>query len=1639
MTQLQIEQFAQEFYKQALNLTLANPLLRLPNAARRKAFLELPPETMLAIADAIGRDDRCVTFIGQDASPTELLLAEQSRRPNSQLALRITLPLPHERVEATLRTIAKLHDELLEKRGLPCAFLALGTLNWKADDEAETRSPLLLVPVNIEAEADQTLLKTVYKLSPADRDATENPALREYLKLKHDLHVPRFDSNVPLDASRASDWLSNEAGKLTATKPAWQVAPGVVFGLFDCGAIAADCDAKNWPSDLNERPLLRSILLSTHTSSPPPVEPEFNAPSLVLEADGSQLSALQAVSRGASIVLHGPPGSGKSQTIVNLIAQAISQQKSVLFVAQKPEAAHVVQRRLAERGLSPFCTMLVPTGDTRNTKSAILEGLRRRRMVQTPTGSVLQSERAKLEFNLSLLSEYASALRTVLPNLQMTAREVLAELALHSLRGVSAIPRTEVALPSCSGAFTAAEQSLQRLAIARNQISDSAFSVLGGLRPADSAALAHEAAFDLVSDCRVITRCARAIDDHANRLEQDGCPQIPRALAKTSQLTDSIPECRTLLNSQSVERSFRLRASRAQEALQRMIAAKSTLSRTQALLPNCRELARAPGLGSVRSIAAASTLLERYGAETLPIGSIRGFAESVDALQAALARGEAMLGSGPILRLLARADDFRHWQRIVALLEALAKPGASRTFLVQRMGARRPNVDQLLRVAHAARAVSNSRAQTVPLCIPERFPSPQELKVASAAIASRRSFGGRFIGHLTDGQYRWAKQLARQILLPTVRRREWSQAMALCLELQSAEQEWRDALEAAGARPDSPADATAWNDACRWLQIVAELGREARSQAEEVWETARALELQPASNAELEVLEHAGRLCRSESLRAGLEATLAGNAASLRSICDALRSLTSACRETELRASAIALDGTSTCAAVGENARLLAQLRDTTDAIDAESEARELFSSDFHGMNTDTAPYERDASWLREVMSTRHQLWHGILNWMFSEHAPLLRRATAVHEFTALLLQSHLPLSDAIRRYTANHSFTGAAVALAIEQEHPLDSAERAANTVLRHESEVQRLFNLGLQAAHCSETVGFGLLGRFNSGQLSADHLAPCYRRTICEAALRDDSRLAPLLNFDRGAADDALASLPALDQSLRDGNAKLLVRKLLDRDVPQGTTSGRIREYTELGYIQHLLGLTRPRFEVQDLLQRAGQAIRALQPCVIATPSAVSEFLPRDGEMFDLLIIDEASQVPPAAAFGALARAKQAVIVGDPQQLPPTRFFMGTNGDTATAADTDAEAEEDREDWIGVTDVESILQRAISSLQNVHLCGHYRSRHHSLIAFSNKRFYDQRLTVTPSVAPRNGKFGIVAHHLRDAHYASSRNEVEAKTVAEHAMRHLCSGSNESLGIVAFNAPQAALIETHLEALAQTSKERFDAYSRAKMHKDPLFVRNLESVQGDERDVIFISYTYGPDPASSQVYQRFGPVLQAGGGRRLNVLVTRAKNRVEVFHSLLPSQITAAHGGGKIMREYLEYARQTPEFDFAIGEYESGFEEEVAIAIGRISPDLLVRPQVSCDKFRIDLGLSLRSNPDRFILGIECDGATYHSSQNARDRDLIRQMILEHHGWQIHRVWSTAWWKNSAAELERLTEAVRAAMRREEARALAR
>ncbi len=455
-----------------------------------------------------------------------------------------------------------------------------------------------------------------------------------------------------------------------------------------------------------------------------------------------------------------------------------------------------------------------------------------------------------------------------------------------------------------------------------------------------------------------------------------------------------------------------------------------------------------------------------------------------------------------------------------------------------------------------------------------------------------------------------------------------------------------------------------------------------------------------------------------------------------------------------------------------------------------------------------------------------------------------------------------------------------------------------------------------------------------------------------------------------------------------------------------------------SELGVLRHQLGLKRPSMPIRQLLASLPESFGKLAPCVLMSPLSIAQYLPADQAAFDVVIFDEASQITTWDAIGAIARGRQTIIVGDPKQLPPTNFF--------------GRVDEEDEDLPEIErDMPSILDEvAVAGVSRRDLTWHYRSRDEALIAFSNHFYYGGRLVTFPAPAPGSG---ALQFHKVDGVYergGARANRAEAKAVAEMARRRLTEwlddpeDERQTLGIITFNIQQQSLILDLLDEIRRDdgALEWFFSDQR----EEPVIVKNLENIQGDERDVMLFSVTFGPDLAG-KLTMNFGPINNEGGEKRLNVAITRARREFHVFSSIRADQIDLGRTratGVRHLKGFLDYAERgeialPAQDEGSLGPAENPFEEAVAAAFRRKGWE--VRTQIGVSGFRVDLGVVHPDRAGRYLAGIECDGARYHSSATARDRDKIRQAVLEGLGWNILRVWSTNWFRDSGEVVDRL------------------
>ena len=636
----------------------------------------------------------------------------------------------------------------------------------------------------------------------------------------------------------------------------------------------------------------------------------------------------------------------------------------------------------------------------------------------------------------------------------------------------------------------------------------------------------------------------------------------------------------------------------------------------------------------------------------------------------------------------------------------------------------------------------------------------------------------------------------------------------------------------------------------------------------------------------------------------------------------------------------------------------------TVERVDAAREALRTLAADFRGTTADA---------IRALAMVKH------FNWSPAEEQAATERLRA--------LRAKGPFMRGVSALFQGYGFRGFKGAFAAE----LDAAIAAMG-------EARGVMRYRASAAAMRKLAGAAFARALESGELDPGQADEVFNRSLEEKTLneilRTESSLASFAGLRR---EEQVVEFRRLDAEYAE-LVKHAVRARLASFLPQGRL-GDCPDGCELGVIRRECAKKARQKPVRRILAEARSVVGRLKPCFLMSPLSVAQYLPAEAT-FDMVVFDEASQIPVWDAIGVIARAKQCVVVGDPKQMPPTNFFQkGESG----ADDEESE------------DLESILDECLAAgLHSAYLSWHYRSRHESLIAFSNHNYYDDRLCTFPA-AKTTPRLGVAYHYVEGGVYdakASRTNRAEAEALVDYIFSCLADSSRKrrSAGVVTFSMAQKNLIEDIIDE-RRSANPKFDDYF-ADEAEEPFFVKNLENVQGDERDVILFSVCYAKGP-DGKFMMNFGPLNRSGGERRLNVAVTRAKEQVVVFASCKGAEIDLARTqavGAAHLKAFLEYAERggTAVASDAAKDRRDAFADEVAAFLGRNGYS--VERNVGCSGYRIDIGVRGQGKGDGYLAAIECDGDSYASALTTRDRDELRASVLRSLGWNVIHAWSADW-----------------------------
>ena len=1450
----------------------------------------------------------------------------------------------HETATALLRKLTKIHRDArtaVEEQGANVLFLALGALEWSEADASEEprRAPLVLLPVNLERTN-----AGAFRLRWDGGDLGGNLSIAALVGREFGIRLPDLPDEPDLDA------YFRDVARAVASKGRWSVDTGAVaLGFFSYAKFLMyrDLDPAAWPEGAGPgaHETLGAMLDDGFEEGEPGVPEEAFLDPLrptaevceVYDADGSQTLAILEANTGRTMLIEGPPGTGKSQTITNLIAEAIGAGRTVLFVAEKAAALDVVYRRLREANLEDACLELHSKGAN---KRGFYAELRRTVAASAPKASGAEADLKKLEEDRAALNDYAEAVNASLAPFGVSPRLAMGRLVALGEEG-TAEGRHDFA----PMALWTPEEFQERLRVVRGL--QASVAAMG--RPADHPFFGSSLTALLPADRDDLARSLDGAEDAVEALHA-------RANGLAEALRVELP-----IRPADVERLREWAAFVAHAPDVRGVAVRADWA---ALEPSLRE-----GLTLGRRADAlrreTNVTPEAYGRDVASLRSLLGegdlllaeasFRFADDAL--ALSR---LLGLKPPTTLAEAAP-------LVALARRVASAPDLAGVAVSSGDWEGPEIGEAL---DAGTRVSAAHARYDAVLTPEGWRTSAE---ADAAILEAH---GRSLLRFFNGAYKRAMAATAGFFVGTPPA-PLERAAAL-----RAAAEARDA-EAVLARHRGRM-ASLFGSGWKGSDAAAAYGWIRENRAALPPETLVALE-RGASPAEI------GRL--GEALRVG---TLDE---------DAYAWLTVSVRPKVTEIRALAPEGS---------------LADALRTLDRVAEVQAL------RREIATIPPVLGPTWAAEDWNAAERLldWTlafrkavdearlpGGLVAFFAESSPRAGLDKAVREAQG----ARIAAQEAVRQvlHLARLDLDPSAFT-----EMPLDDQrDRIALWKARLES-LPALIRFNALAADARER------GLEESVLLATDwpgagtRLAEAFERSYYTGIVRAAGEARPILRlFERATQEGTVAEFQTLDTlALRHNRVKVALTHW--RSVPRSTAGGA------MGWLGVQFGLSRSHKPIRTAMAKAGAAVQAIKPVFLMSPLSVATFLPADGPRFDVVIFDEASQVKPEDAFGGILRATQTVVVGDSKQMPPTSFF-----DKLTSEEDDDEDD----DGSGLTELESVLAMMSAKLpakspRRRDLRWHYRSRHDALIATSNRLFYDDRLVVFPSPERAGANAGLVLRHDPTTVYGrggTRKNAGEAHAVALAAQRHVRESPELTLGIAAFSKAQQEAIQDEIDLLRR-AEPAFAAFDAAHPF-EPLFVKNLENVQGDERDVILISVGYGRDE-NGYVPASFGPLNREGGERRLNVLITRARVRCEVFTNLRAEDLRMTDRpplGVQALRTFLAFA-ETGRLDVpsATGrEPQSPFEEAVLQRLRNAGYD--VEPQVGSCGFFIDLAVRHPEIPGRFVLGIECDGAMYHSARTARDRDKLRQQVLESRGWRIHRIWSTDWFANADREFARLTEAI--------------
>lgn len=1448
-----------------------------------------------------------------------------------------------------------------EERGLDVVYIVLGYLKWTLPNSGkldEFKSPILLLPVSLtKQKSSKGEIYSVSKLS----DPLLNPSLDHKLTVEAKLDLARVKALFDTDHINV-EGLFEAIADLKPKNMQWVVQREASFGIYPFQGIELYHDLDTQRADFSEFPVVSELMVGkgqepgTGTSGFSEEDVDSRAgknlvPHIVLDADSSQFISLLKVANNENVALEGPPGSGKSQTIVNAIANAIFSGKKVLFVAQKVTALEVVLSRLQSLGLHQF---VLPLMGGHGSTDEFYEAVAVRLEMQASSSSRdIENLKTQYESHRDKLTDYIDILTRPVTGTGMTVHQVLGVAVANSeaieslpleLKSIQIYPDRLVKDFGPSDIDAMASQVADWCSrLEKSRISSSSPWADTPAETLDTD-LVNKAMVDTGRASIEIQTALAKLDTPSKKLFEDF---LKNPLNTIQNQIESLAKDKDLIKAHDL--SMDMGKDEAGRVLNDLVETNNKLTDLQSLLGLTAE--KLPIVGKNKSkFVLLKDFVSEFKIQKITAGIIISTKDELAERRSRLHKLQSF--KAEIVDQISPGITIQQILAYEPLLKYREDLQSAKSYF-REMG-----IDGARNELRKTKQLLRNRTQIFSV---DELPSSREVTGWQTTIQNAGIFS------FLSSTYKSAMQEAGQILVSAKTK------PAILSQLDEAQTFIKDWTSLELSNHVNITDPSLSDKLSGQLSILDELEAINNRSGATLFS---ALQLLTLKNLE----ELIGLIRDLEATRlswgdisteaSSIDAKIARIQNSQNALTEAERVFVSLGNVSPIKLTILISNSEITEKLLDKRAELIAELDPEYD----------------------------DNGVAKKVLAAHlgySMLSKTVVSVLFAEEGKLAFDALAklLPSFEKVQQSFH-----ALMHVKGKHVVTQSielGKSLEVLEQHRAD--QTGLNNLIARRSVFAEAEKAGLE----------NLVEKMDEAEVSEEYQG--LAKAALAASLQDQIQHefgSVLMQFDGTSLSAARSSIQRLDRKIIEISRYEVANNAISRaKPPYGNAYGKKSEYTESALLDHELQKQR-RTPPRKILKRAQKALMELFPCWMMVPSAVAQHLPKSTD-FDLVIIDEASQMTPENSISALMRAKNAFIAGDTNQLPPTNFFKGLSVD-----------EEEDEDV--TTTEESILELANVQFHPKHrLLWHYRSKHEDLISFSNHYVYDSELVIFPSPHPTINGMGISLVEVNGT-FQRGVNPAEAQVMLDAIVQFMKDTPNRSLGVAVMNQSQMEQLEALVLREAESNKavsKYLDHWASARQGLERFFVKNLENVQGDERDVIFVGTVYGRD-SLGKFYQRFGPINGPAGKRRLNVLFSRAKEQIVTFSSIPLGEFNPSptNEGATLLRRWLEFSATKRLGEVAhnhdrVGHTDSPFEEHVIEAVRSLGYEAV--PQVGVSSYFIDIGVKHPKYPLGYICGIECDGATYHSSKSARDRDRLREEVLNRLGWELYRLWSTDWFRD--------------------------